>query len=130
MFYEVSEIEMNGIVFPYRLDNIVLQEIQTKNGNIKEFTSTLLGYKVHEDGSKTAEPNIRLINETFPAMVREGFYCKNKDCPYTEAEIIRAIDKKPIEMALLINEALLDCITGKKKEKIVEPKKAMPTMKK
>lgn len=127
MFYEVKEIEMNGEKIPYRMDNLVLQEIQSKYETTTNFLYKLMGYG-EKDGKvqRIAEPSAKAVNDIFPAMVREGYACKNRECPYEDAEIIRAIDKPMIQMAVLIQEEFLACFAGKKKETKIAPKKKMP----
>lgn len=128
MVYETQEIEINSQKMPYRIDNFVLQMIQTKYSDIQEFQNELMGWEKNEEGKvvKTKDISLNAINFIFPEMVKEGYACKNKECPYTDAEIIRAIDKPYLEMAIIINGELIRSITGKKKEKKTQPRTRKP----
>lgn len=125
MFIPVSEIELNGKKIPYKIDNYVLAAIQSAYGTIVDFEMKLMGW-AQKNGKLVivGEPSAEVINKIFPVMVSEGYACMNKDCPYTDAEIVRLIDKQPLEMANTIHEELIACMTGKKKD--LTPRKRTP----
>lgn len=128
MFFEVKTIEMNGIMLPYRFDMYVLDAIQKHYGiGIGDFHLAIRGWE--RDGDKVkvkGEPNVEMINFAWAWMVLEGYECQDKECPYTEAEIVRLIDKTHFTMSNIIGEEIINF--GTKKKDTVGKKS--PTMRK
>ncbi|MDD3369398.1 MAG: hypothetical protein PHP50_11040 [Lachnospiraceae bacterium] len=133
MLNELSHIELSGIDFPMKMDNMVLQMIQKEYGNLKNFEIKLIGAAPvldkngmpvkNADGEielKQQEPDISVTNFVLPKMIMEGWDIEGKEHEFTEEELIRLIDKNIYVMASLIHEEYARCILVK------EPKKQKP----
>lgn len=129
MKVEVSSIELSGHIFPMKMDNLVLQQIQEQYGTLHMFELALLGMveRTGEDGKqeliKLPEVSVEPVNFALPKMILEGLAITNSEEKYTEEELIRAIDKPPVVMSLLMHQELGKAL------KVKEPKKAKPSRK-
>ena len=109
MLKELSYITLSGCTLPMKMDNIVLQEAQQKYGSLAKFEMNLIGAVVDtdEEGKKTLrqiEPDVSVINFVLPKMIREGYAVLEEECSYTDADIIRMIDKNIYVMADTVHE--------------------------
>lgn len=131
MYIKCDEIELSGEKLPYRCDNYVLEAIQEDFDTLHNFELKLMGFKENEEGKVEigGEPSIECVNRVFPIMVEEAYRSQDKECPYTEAQIVRLIDKAPIQMAVLIQQEYRKCFETKKKEMTTKPSQRKRTAK-
>lgn len=148
MFEEMKQITLSGNAYPMKCDNLVLEKIQDKYGDLTDYENKLSGFipKVDENGEKVRNeegyligryeiPKLKILNEALVWFVQEGLEIEreelNREHPkVNDRTLIRQIDMTPAELGKILHEEFARCFerknvetTQRKAEEQENPKK-------
>ena len=130
MIEKLNTITLSGQTFPFKCDNLVLEELQDEFGTLDDFEKKLNGWvpvldengvhKKNDKGEglfKVVEPSMKAINFALPLMIREGVEIANETADEkitlpSDKEILRLIEQ-PLPVSKEIYAEYLNCFRVK-----------------
>jgi hypothetical protein len=130
MIEKLNTISLGSQVFPFKCDNLVLEQLQDEFGTLDDFEKKLNGWvpvldengiqKKNDKGEglfKVVEPSMKAINFSLLLMIREGVEIHNEtaaekiELPSDKA-LLRLIEQ-PLPVSKEIYEEYLNCFKVK-----------------
>lgn len=129
---KLNHVVIDGINYPIKCDNVVLEEIQEKYGKINSFELEIAGLKIRTDKNgkilrgkdkeilyEQIEPSIKAINFALPIMINEGIAIEAdekgvKAEPIEKKEFLRNINTSFLVLAKIVKEEFKQCFLIKK----------------
>ena len=121
-----KEIEFDGVKYPYKCSNVVLEKIQKATGDLMKANDLLTGFrpKVDEDGvvdrteGTRTFPDVSLVADSLAWMIEEGIeISKSELTAPTALEIKRQDEYNLQDLAVIVFTEFNECIAGKKTKK-------------
>lgn len=116
---KLSTIEINGTVYPYKCDMVVLEKIQKEYGDLLRYEHSIRGLVPYFDeatGARDAKkdrytvPDVEITCKSLIWMIEEGIDITEADLePPTEKEIKRQQDFTVNELAMRVYEEYANC---------------------
>ncbi|MEG2101746.1 MAG: hypothetical protein RRY99_09565 [Flavobacterium sp.] len=129
---KLNHVVIDGIKYPIKCDNLVLEEIQEKYGTINRFELEITGLKIKTDKNgeilhgeddgilyEKIEPSVKAINFALPLMINEGIAIEAEE-EGKKAELIekkaflRDINTSFLVLAKIVKEEFKQCFLIKK----------------
>lgn len=130
MIEKLNSIKLGDKVFPFKCDNLVLEELQDEFGTLDDFEKKLNGWipvldengiqRKNDKGEglfKVVEPSMKAINFSLTRMIREGVEIANETAEEkislpSDKEILRLVEQ-PLPVSKEIYAEYLNCFKVK-----------------
>lgn len=121
-----KEIEFDGVKYPYKCSNLVLEKIQQKTGDLAKAHDLIAGFRPKKDADGVEDrtegtytfPDISLVCESLAWMIEEGIEISGSELTAPTALEIKRQDEYSLkELAVIVFTDFNECIAGKKTKK-------------